>query len=263
MMEVALLGPKGTYTHQAAEKYFENLETVFKNSITDVFYSNEDYKLLPVENSLQGDVTETIDLLKTGNNYVVGEEIIEISHCLITNEKSLEDVKKVYSHPQALSQCKKFIENNNLDTEKTKSTAKAAENLDEGEAAIASKIAGKIYDLNVLRENIQDKKNNFTRFLVLSEKQSQTDETDKTSIIIEPEEDKPGLLASILSCFSGHGVNLSHIQSRPTREELGKYFFYIEAETPQNDKEMRKAIKCSNTYAKTTPIGSYKSDNKR
>jgi len=256
-MKVALLGPKGTYTHQAAKEYFDDFEPVFKSSITEVINAKESTKLVPVENSLQGSVMETIDLLGDINGKIVGEQVIKINHCLLSNEDSIKDIDKVLSHPQALAQSKNFIEENKLETVETNSTANATTNLKEKEAALASEIAGEIEDLNVLQKGVQDNQLNLTRFLVISEEET-SEEGDKTSIIIEPDEDRPGILANILSCFSGHGINLTYIQSRPTKEGLGTYFFYIEAEAAIADRKMEKAVNCSNTYAKTKLLGSYK-----
>lgn len=255
-MKVALLGPEGTYTHQAAEEYFENLEPVFKSTITEVFKSDIDVKLVPVENSLQGGVTETIDRLRKDKPDITGEQILKINHCILSKENSLQDIEKVYSHPQALSQSRKYIEEKKWEMEETSSTAKATENLKSGEAAIASEIAGKLNGLNILDKGIQDKETNLTRFLILNQNQT-SNSFDKASIIIHPEENRPGILANILSCFSGHKVNLTHIQSRPTKKELGDYFFYLEAENPEEDKEMQKAIRCSKTYADVTLLGKY------
>lgn len=257
MMKVALLGPEGTYTHQAAEKYFENLEPVFCSTIKEVFDSGVDRKLVPIENSLGGGVTDTIDLLRQQNEEVSAEVKLPILHALVSKEDEISDVDVVISHPQALSQCRMFIEEHGFEKEESSSTAEAVENLEEGEAALASIIAAETNeDVRVLEENVQDDDSNVTRFFFLN---GGSEKGGKTSLVLEPGEDRPGLLESMLSCFSGHGINLAHIQSRPTREGLGKYYFYVEAET-EGGENLDKAKKCLETYAKVKDLGTYKED---
>lgn len=253
-MKVALLGPKGTYTHEAAMKYFEDLEPVFCSTIPDVFESDIKVKLVPFENSLGGGVTDSIDRLRTSDVTITGEQRLMIDHCLLSNEESLDSVEKVVSHPQALNQCQEMIEKHGFETEEASSTAGAAENLESGEAAIASRAAADVYELNILLESVQDSSGNITRFMILDGEQTQK---EKTSIILEPGEDRPGILQSMLGCLSGHNVNLSFIQSRPTREKLGEYFFYVDAETGTDDRKMQKAIECLETYADVEILGSY------
>ena len=252
-MKVALLGPEGTYTHQAAEKYFDNLEPVFCSTIRDVFDSDTEVKFVPIENSLGGGVMDTIDLLKERNEKVTGEITLGIQHALISEEESIKDIEKIKSHPQALAQSKEIIENNSWNTEETNSTAEAVTGLEEGEAALTSEIAAKINDKNILKRSVQDKDVNVTRFLVLNGK---PEGSDKSSLILEPQEDRPGILHAMLSCFSGHQINLSHIQSRPTKERLGEYYFYVEAQT--GGKELEKAIKCLETYGNVQELGVYR-----
>jgi len=252
-MKVALLGPEGTYTHQAAEKYFEGLEPVFCSTIREVFESDIEVKLVPIENSLGGGVTDTIDLLREKDEKISGEAVLKIQHALISDESSIEDIETVKSHPQALTQCKKIIEKQGWNTVEANSTAEAVEGLEEGEAALASEIAADINNKNVLRTSVQDRDVNVTRFLVLN---GEPQAREKTSIILEPQEDRPGLLHSMLSCFAGHQINLSHIQSRPTKEKLGEYYFYVEAEA--HGEKLEKATKCLETYGRVQNLGVYR-----
>ena len=252
-MKVALLGPEGTYTHQAAEKYFEGLDPVFCSTIRDVFKSDTEAKLVPIENSLGGGVTDTIDLLREKDEKISGEVVLPIQHALISSEESTEDIEKVKSHPQALAQCQEIIEKYGWETEETNSTADAVEGLEEGEAALASEIAAEINGKNILRKSVQDRDVNVTRFLVLN---GESKEREKSSLILEPGEDRPGLLHAMLSCFAGHEINLSHIQSRPTKEKLGEYFFYVEAEA--SDEKLQKAITALETYGEVQNLGEYK-----
>lgn len=254
-MKVALLGPKGTYTHQAAKKYFEGLEPVFCSTIKEVFNSDIEKKLVPIENSLGGGVTDTIDLLRQRDEKITAEVRLEIRHALVSKEENISSVETVRTHPQALSQCRNFIEEHDLDKVEESSTAAAVENLRDGEAALASEIAAEVNEgVKILQRGVQDDNSNVTRFFVLN---GESDEGDKTSLVLEPGEDRPGLLESMLSCFSGHSINLSHIQSRPTREGLGKYYFYVEAETGKGE-NLEKAEKCLETYADVKNLGTFR-----
>jgi prephenate dehydratase len=252
-MKVALLGPEGTFTHQAAEEYFTDLQPCFCSTIEEVFESDIEVKLVPVENSLGGGVRDTIDLIRETENKVTGEKLLPINHTVVSSEESIEDVDTVISHPQALAQCQEFVATHELDTREADSTADAAENLSSGEAALASKVTADIYDLNILGESVQDEDTNTTRFLILNSEVEA--EPSKTSLILEPEEDRPGILHAMLSCFSGHQINLTHIQSRPTKQELGKYYFYVEAEA--HGQKLEKAIKALETYGHVNKLGEY------
>jgi len=252
-MKVAFLGPEGTYTHQAVDKYFSDYEPVTVSTIKEAVEAKADTAVIPFENSLGGSVTESMDLLREKDVKITGEVKVEIDHVLASNENSISDIEKVKSHPQALTQSKEIIEEKGWQTEETSSTAQAGEDLAEGEAAICSKLAAKLNDLNILKKSVQDKESNTTRFYVLNGEET---EGKKTSVILEPGKDRPGILGAMLSCFSGHGINLAYIQSRPTRDELGEYYFYIEAEADQNSEEFQKTKKCLETYAEVSVLGS-------
>ena len=252
-MKVALLGPEGTYTHQAAEKYFEDLEPEFCSTIREVFDSETQAKLVPIENSLGGGVTDTIDLLREKDEKISGEVVLPIQHALISDEKDISDIKKIVSHPQALAQCQELIEEHGWETEEANSTAEAVEGLEAGEAALASEIAAEINDKNVLRTSVQDRDVNVTRFLVLN---GEPETREKSSLILEPGEDRPGLLHAMLSCFAGHEINLSHIQSRPTKEKLGEYYFYVEAQAA--GERLQKAVTALETYGEVQNLREYK-----
>lgn len=251
-MKVALLGPEGTYTHQAAATYFESLEPDFCSTIRDVFNSETKVKFVPVENSLGGGVSDTVELLKSEENNITAEVHLEIQHALISDEENIEDIEKVKSHPQALTQSQEIIKENGWSEEETGSTAAAVEQLKEGEAAIASEIAAEINDKNILKKSIQDTETNKTRFFVLN---GEPEPKEKTALILEPGEDRPGLLHAMLSCFAGHQVNLTHIQSRPTKKQLGEYYFYVEAQAA--GKKLENTVKCLETYAKVKKLGEY------
>ncbi len=250
-MEVTLLGPEGTYTHQAAKKYFGEFEPDFCSTIREVFESSTETKFVPVENSLGGGVSDTIDFLRKNGNNITAEVVLPINHALIS-ESSLEDIETIVSHPQALAQSEEIISEHGWKKVETDSTAKAVENIGEGEAALASEIAAEINDKPVLDTAVQDTETNTTRFFVLNGEQ---EPQEKASLILEPGEDRPGLLHSMLSCFAGHQINLSNIQSRPTKEGLGHYFFYVEAEAA--DERLDKAVQCLETYGDTKLLGKY------
>jgi len=252
--KVAFLGPKGTYTHQAVEDYFEDYEEVLCSSISEIIEADADAAVIPFENSLGGGVGKSIDLLREKNIEVTGEHTVDIDHVLVSNEEDISEIERVRSHPQALSQSRDFLEQNNWDEVESSSTAKAAEDISEGEAAICSRLAAELNDLNILAKNVQDRESNTTRFFILN---NGREDGEKSSLILEPGVDRPGLLGSMLSCFSGHGINLAYIQSRPTRDGLGKYYFYVEAEADQDDKNFQKAMKCLQTYADVKLLGSY------
>ena len=257
MLKVALLGPEGTYTHQAAKQYFGEFKPVWCSSIAEIFEADADRAIIPFENTLGGGVTESIDLLREKDAEITGEQRIRISHRLLSNEENKEDIKTVKSHPQALSQCRDYLSEFNWKEKEASSTAQAVESLEEGEAAIASEIAGELNGLNVLDSDIQDSDSNVTRFFILN---GENGSGDKTALILEPGEDRPGLLSNMLSCFSGHSINLSYIQSRPTKDSLGEYFFFVEAEANKDSLEMKESLRCLESYAEVDLLGSYKGD---
>lgn len=256
-MKVAFLGPRGTYTHQAADQYFSDYEGVTCSSIKESVEAAE-IAVIPFENSLGGGVGEAIDLLREKDIRVTGEVLVEIDHVL-ASKNALDEIEKVRSHPQALSQCRKMIEENGWEQIESSSTAKAAQELGDKEAAICSRLAAELNDLEIIEESVQDESSNTTRFLVIGGEEEQG--CEKTSLVLEPGEDKPGLLSSMLSCFSGHEINLSYIQSRPTRNGLGDYYFYVEAETG-NTKQFQNALKCLETYTDVKNLGSYRKGEK-
>lgn len=259
-MKIAILGPKGTYTHQAADRYSEEeLKTVFYSTIKQVFNSDEDTKIIPIENTLGGDVEESIEQFHQKDNLqVTAEQTIPINHCLISDQDK-EDIKTVKSHPQALSQCQSYIEKHGWNTEETGSTAQAVEQLEESEAAIASKIAAKINDKQVIEEEIQDNGKNQTRFFIVKQdKQEEVAKPEKAAVIVEPQEDRPGLLHEILGFFAEKEINLTHIQSRPKKTELGEYYFYIEANIKGKEEGFESAKEQIEKLAKVKTIGKYR-----
>ena len=217
MTEVALLGPEGTYTRQAAEKYFDDLEPVFCSTIREVFDSDVGKKFVPIENSLGGGVTDTVDLLRQGDEKITAEVVLPIQHALISDEKEISEIETVKSHPQALDQSQEIISRHGWSEEEASSTAGAVEDLESGEVALASEIAADINGKNILQRSVQDRDRNVTRFFVLNE---HPETREKTSLILEPGEDRPGLLHAMLSCFAGQQINLSQSRAGQPKKAL-------------------------------------------
>ncbi len=197
-----------------------------------------DYGVVPVENSLEGAVTAVNDLLVETELKVVGEIKVPVHHCLLAlPETDYRDIKVVYSHPQALAQCRGFIARNKLEPRPYYDTAGAAQMLSnerpKAAAAIASRLCADIYDLEVLKENIEDHESNNTRFLVLA-REPVKEGGDKCSIIFSTAH-KAGALYGILKLFSEAGINLTRIESRPIRKDPGKFAFLLDFEGSDSD----------------------------
>jgi prephenate dehydratase len=267
MIKVAFQGERGAYSEGAARSFFtEEIETIplptFAEVLENTNSDNADYSVLPVENSLEGSVGESYDLLYSTSLNAMGEIYHRIEHCLIGNG-SLEEVDTVYSHPQALGQCRDFIQKNNMKTVPTYDTAGSVKIIKEinkkNISCIASKTASQIYKMPIVSENIANKLNNYTRFLVLSKKTSEETGSDKTSIIFSIKHE-PGSLFRIIENFHSYNVNLTKIESRPTKSKNWEYNFYVDfeghAKNPQIVKMLEK-IKSETVFMKT--LGSYPS----
>lgn len=275
MIAVSTLGPEATFSHEAAIKFLEaerkHGKIVFCNDIEDIFYSVEkeksDFGIVPIENSLEGSVGLTLELLLTRHAKICREVIIEIRHALLCCEDAgIGDIEEVYSHPHALAQCKSFIKKHKLRTRNFSSTAEAARKIaelkDKRIAAIASEKAAEIYGLKVIEKNIQDFPENKTRFIAISKKcdENKMIENPKTSIIAGVE-DKPGALYELLGIFARRGINLTRIESRPSRKSLGDYVFFIDFQGSMHDNTVKEAIeeiKKQATFFKF--LGSYERD---
>jgi len=266
------LGPKGSYSEIAAKLFSKILgenTIVCCNSIYDVFQQlenseNNSYGVVPSENSIEGSVSLTQDLLLEFYDKIriYGELDININHCLVGYNK--EKIKKIYSHPQALAQCRKYIKKHGWEAVPVSSTAKAVKLVksigSEEAGAIASKEAAKLYNLKVLEEGVQDYRNNTTRFILIGRKglklELKEDGIKKSTVIVKLIEDRPGALYEILKVFNDFNVNLTRIESRPSKEELGNYIFYIDYITPENEGDLIEALKGHVAYIKH--LGSYR-----
>ncbi len=251
-LKVAYLGPEATFSHQAAVQKFgrsANYEPV--RTIDEIFDAVEHNRVslgvVPAENSIEGVVSRTLDRFSDSRCTIIAEHIMSINENLIGPMKSIDDVKKVCSHPQPLAQCARWIEMHlpQAAVIQTSSTADAALRVkkEKNAAAIASAMAAEIYNLNILAGNIEDFQTNVTRFLVISMDPGPAPTGhDKTSILLKIH-DKPGALHDILGHFASHGVNLTKLESRPTRERAWDYQFFIDMYGHHSDKRVKKALK--------------------
>lgn len=238
-MKVGYLGPKGTFSYEACKNYCsENQEKIEYRTITETILALEnnevDEVIVPIENSLQGCVTEAIDtLIQNEDIKVKGEIILEIKQNLMCRCNYLiDEIKTVYSHPQALAQCKNYLENNMprakiISVESTSLAAKIVSESKEKCACIGNKACLDVYNLKLLKENIQDNEFNKTKFWILGKQESNNDKVKKMSMIFSVK-DKPGALYNVLEIFNKHNLNLSKIESRPAKTVLGEYYFWVD-----------------------------------
>jgi prephenate dehydratase len=253
MRTIGYLGPKGTFTEIAVKKISKDeINHIPYQHLNNLMEDIENNKIkigvIPIENSIEGGVNITLDLLVKYNLNIINEIIIPIKHSIAVVKKiGLNKIKNVISHPQALAQCKNFLDNNLTDYKihPANSTAEAMEkikDLDESFCAIGNKESALYYNLKVLKENVQDEKDNWTRFIIISKEKSKKTNNDKTSIICSAKKDTPGALYDILHEFAIRGINLTRIESRPTKKMLGEYLFFIDFEGHIEDKNVIKAI---------------------
>lgn len=249
-LRVSCLGPLATFTHLAAIRHFgSSAKFLPVGSIKEVFDSVESnktvYGVVPIENSNEGVISSTLDLFMDYDLKISAEIILEISQNLLSKTKDRSKIKKIYSHPHAIAQCKKWLETNmpGIPVLETTSTAKAAElaSKDIESAAIASELAAKVYKLFILEKGIEDSKHNVTRFLVISKTFPARTGKDKTSIMFSIK-DKPGALYNILYPFKKSNINLTKIESRPSRRKAWEYIFFVDMEGHIEDKKLQKAI---------------------
>jgi chorismate mutase/prephenate dehydratase len=249
-LKITCLGPLATFTHLAALRHFgSSTDFIPVDSIKKVFENVEtnkaEYGVVPIENSNEGVVSYTLDMFMDSELQVVAEIILQISHNLLSKQRSKSKIKKIYSHPQALAQCRGWIESNlpGIPVAESTSTARAAELAarNRNSAAIASEIAARMYDLNVIEKNIEDSRYNITRFLVISKHFPHKTGNDKTSIMFSIK-DRPGSLYGILLPFKKSNINLTKIESRPSKRKAWEYIFFVDMEGHIQDKKVKRAI---------------------
>ena len=265
MKHVSFQGERGAYSEAASISFFGNeIDTIPCSTFADALKNTEngtsDYSVLPVENSLEGSVGESNDLLLSTKLNVVGEIYHRIHHCLI-GTGSLGDIDTVYSHPQALGQCRHFIQENSLKTipsYDTAGSAKIIKDLNKSNlACIASRNAAEIFDVPVIQEGVEDNTNNYTRFLIFSKESNDKTENSKTSIIFSVKHEV-GALYQIINEFYQHKINLTKIESRPNKNTAWEYNFYVDFEGHQDDspiKDVLDKLRNHSTFLKI--LGSY------
>jgi chorismate mutase/prephenate dehydratase len=265
-LKIAYLGPEYTFTHLAGLKKFGSMVDYSGcNTITAVFdevsKGRADYGVVPIENSVEGAVNHTLDMFIDSDLKICSEIYMEISHSLLSKESNRKKIKKVYSKDQVFGQCRLWLEEQmpGVTLVDVASTAKAAQIAarEKSSACIASELAADKYGLKVLSRSIEDSAHNVTRFLVIGGTEAQPTRKDKTSVMFSLK-DRVGALHDILMPFKNYGINLTKIESRPSKVKAWKYYFFVDMEGHHMDKKVSKAIgtlKKSTTYLKI--LGSY------
>ena len=265
-IRIAYLGPEFTFTHLASMKKFgSSVEYSSCGTITSVFDEVEkaraDYGVVPIENSVEGAVNHTLDMFIDSDLVICSEIYLEISHSLLSRESDKRIIKKVYSKDQVFGQCRLWLEEHlpNATLIEVASTTKAAEiaSKEKGSGAIASELAAARYHLKDLYDSIEDNAHNVTRFLVIGRTQAKQTKKDKTSIMFSLK-DRVGALHDILMPFKKYRINLTKIESRPSKVKAWKYYFFVDMEGHHLDKKLSGALsilKKNTTYLKI--LGSY------
>lgn len=256
-VSVAYQGTDGAFSHQAAFRHFEERYDeiscigfdTFKQAARAVEDGKVDYAILPIENTTAGSINQTYDILGEGKLHIVGEEAIRIIHCLLAIERvSVDRIKRIISHPQALAQCSHFLSGLNrckvesyLDT--AMSAKKVVEDEDLSQAAIAGSYAAELYGLEILKRDIANQPENFTRFVIVSRDEIAVDLQIpcKTSLILTTSHEK-GSLISCLRILEDHNINMSKLESRPKPNNPWKYLFYLDIEANTAEPKTQTAL---------------------
>lgn len=245
-MQVAYLGPEGTYSHAATERYFGHaVQTSAQSGIAEIFQAVEagraQYGVVPVENSTEGTVNLTLDQLTQTSLRVCGEVRMRIQHGLLSQAESLSEITEVHAHPQALAQCWHWLNANLPNAERISQSSNAAaaklaiEKPDI--AAIAGQAAAQLYELRTLVDGIEDEKNNTTRFLIVGDQDVLPSGDDSTMLLIAAPH-RPGGLKELLEPLEAAGVSMTRIESRPSRSGLWEYVFFIDVNGHQHDSNL-------------------------
>ncbi len=264
-LRIAYLGPQGSYSHLAAvEKFGSSVEyepvTNIRGVFDEVAHEHADFGLVPIENSVGGGVIDTLDALVETDVQVCAEINRVIHHNLLANCR-LEQIERVYSKPEVFAQCQRWLSETNLfgKTIPVASTSKAAElaNHEDGSAAIASTLAAELYALKIICANIEDNAKNTTRFFVIGLKPSRPTGDDKTSVVFTTK-DEPGALVSVLDAFRQEGVNMSFIQSRPSKKRNWEYYFFGDLKGHQSEAAIQEALVAARKHClRLHVLGSY------
>jgi len=246
---IAYLGPPATFTHLAAlARFGSEAELKPADSVADVFamvcQGDVLYGVVPIENSIEGAVTHTLDELSGTSLRICGELYLRISHCLLARGPR-KDIRMIYSHPQVFGQCRQWLRSAfpGVQQVSVSSTARAAERAaaEPGSAALAGRLAAEIYGLDVLEETLQDRVGNTTRFLVLGRENPPKSGRDKTSIVFHVEH-RAGALVRALGVFGEHGINMTRIESRPNPSQPWSYLFFVDIEGHQDERDVSLAL---------------------
>ena len=267
---VAYLGPAGTFTEAAALQYAPNAHLIPCPTIAAVSNAvatgDAEEGVVPIENSLEGSVNDTLDLLiHESSLFIRREMVLPIEHCLLVKPGTREaDINAIYSHPQALAQCRPFLESRFPAAAPVAalSTSAAAESLthnnEKTSAAIGTLRAAELYGLEVLAKGIQDNPSNVTRFVALGHTDHPPTGDDKTSLGFSFDDDRPGLLFGVMGEFARRGINLAKVESRPTKQSLGRYVFLIDLDGHRDDPEVKEALDFAREQSSMLKIfGSY------
>jgi chorismate mutase / prephenate dehydratase len=249
-LRVAYLGPPATFSHLAAmERFGLSAQFLAMRSIAEVFAevekANADYGVVPVENSTEGVVSHTLDMFVDSSLLICGEVVVEATLHLLSRAGSLAEVRQIYSHPHALAEARKWLEEHSprIPVVETSSTSAAAETAasEPGAAAIASALAANLYGLRVLQRRIEDHPNNLTRFLVIGRTAPQPSAADKTSVLFSIK-DRVGTLYRMLKPFAEQEINLTKIESRPSKKKVWEYIFYVDFEGNVGEARIQRAL---------------------
>ena len=249
ILEIAYLGPQGTFTHLAAIKKFgKKPKYIPTESISDVFDKVErgevDYGVVPIENSTEGVINYTLDMFFVSSLNICAEVTLNISHSLLG--KPIKNIKRLYSNPQVFAQCRKWISRSLKGVEliSTSSTAKAAleAKKDRYGACVGNKVLADLYGLKIIASSIEDSSSNYTRFLIISKSDSPPSGKDKTSILFSVK-DRVGALYDVLSSFKNCGINLTKIESRPSKKKPWEYYFFVDFEGHKNSPAVKRGLK--------------------
>jgi len=254
MLKIGFLGPKGTFSQEAMLLYVQGKKhTAFDyNTIPEILLAVQngivDEAVVPIENSLEGAVSVTLDMMALEVDLLIKTELVVAvkQNLLVKKGTGTEDIKYILSHPQPIGQCRRYISSNfpQAEIRFVYSTAGAAEEVAKGGsglAAIGSAAAADVYGLDILAHGIQDGQNNLTRFVIISKEDSERTGRDKTSIVFSTE-DKPGSLYRVLDIFNLWDVNMTRIESRPAKNRLGKYIFFVDIEGHRDDDDIKDAL---------------------
>ena len=249
-LKVAYLGPAATFTHLAAQRQFGSVtEYMPASTIKAVFEAvargNVQYGVVPIENSTEGVINYTLDMFIDSDLQIASEIMLEISHNLLSKTGKIDHIKRIYSNPQAIAQSRDWLEENlpGIPVIEELSTASAAKRVskDPSSSAVASELAATIYKLKFVKKGIETFKQNYTRFLVIAKDFPPKTGKDKTSIMFSIK-DKPGALHLMLRPFAKHGINLTKIESRPSKRKAWEYIFFMDMEGHIDDAGVNKAL---------------------